>query len=84
MTPLHDFAEKYLNLRATQLAALADSAAARGDQELADLYPGEAQRTVDVLQPEYLRVVVDGIRSVLRPPSFVRATRSEGRSARGW
>lgn len=37
-TALHNFAATYLTLRENKLAELADAAAARGDQELADLY----------------------------------------------
>lgn len=57
MDSLHDFAQKYLTTRSTMLAALALSAAAQGDHELADLYRAELERAVHVLRPEHLRVV---------------------------
>lgn len=58
-TTLHDFAHRYLTTRAVKLAALADAAAARGDQELADRFRVELERKTDALSPPHLRVVVD-------------------------
>ena len=56
MNPLHDFAATYLATRTLKLAALADAAAVRGDQELADLYLAELERKIEILKPD-LRVV---------------------------
>lgn len=59
MDALHDFAARYHTLRSSKLAELADAAAARGDQELADLFRAEVRRKLDVIKPD-LRLLPPG------------------------